>query len=119
MVKGQPQPNQKGRAAEGRASGLPVKSSRRLSTKIIEADILVLNTQGVEQVKHRLGHHRRTAEVVLDVLGGVMLLEVGVAHVLCACRLCSGCWLLSAALLRHRPALPLPLPQRAVINRIG
>ena len=50
-----------------------------LSTKIVEADVLIFYTQRVEQVEDGLGHHRRTAEVVLDVLGGVMLLEVGVA----------------------------------------
>ena len=33
----------------------------------------------MEQVKHSLGHHWRTAQVVLDVLWSVVLLEVGVA----------------------------------------
>ena len=50
-----------------------------LSTKIIKHDHVVLNAQRVEQVKHSLRHHRRTAEVVLDVLWSVVLLEVGVA----------------------------------------
>ena len=31
-----------------------------LSTKVIEHNHIVLNAQGVEQVKHSLGHHRRT-----------------------------------------------------------
>ena len=51
-----------------------------LSAKIIKHDHVVLNAQRVEQVKHSLGHHRRTAQVVLDVLWSVVLLEVGVAH---------------------------------------
>ena len=51
-----------------------------LSSNIIKHHQIVLNAQGVEQVKHSLGHHRRTAEVVLDVLWSVVLLEVGVAH---------------------------------------
>ena len=50
-----------------------------LSAKIIKHDHVVLNAQRVEQVKHSLGHHWRTAEVVLDVLWSVVLLEVGVA----------------------------------------
>ena len=35
----------------------------------------------MQEVEDGLGHHRRTAEVVLDILGGIMLLEVGVAYV--------------------------------------
>ena len=50
------------------------------TSKIIEADVSVIHTKRVEQVEDGLGHHRRTAEVVLDILGSVMLLEVGVAH---------------------------------------
>ena len=68
-----------------RASLLLFKSFG-LSTKIIKPDILVFYTQRVEQVEDGLGHHRTTAQVmmvVLNVLGGVMLLEVGVAHALC------------------------------------
>ena len=34
----------------------------------------------MQEIKHCLGHHRRAAEVVLDVLWSVVLLEVGVAH---------------------------------------
>ena len=34
----------------------------------------------MQQVKHSLGHHWRAAEVILDVLWSVVLLEVGVAH---------------------------------------
>ena len=49
-----------------------------LTSEMIEADVLIFYTQRVEQVKDGLGHHRRSTEVVLDVLGGVMLLEVGV-----------------------------------------
>ena len=51
-----------------------------LSAKIIKHDHVVLNAQRVEQIKHCLGHHWRAAEVVLDVLWSVVLLEVGVAH---------------------------------------
>ena len=50
------------------------------TANIIKHHQIVLNAQGVEQVKHSLGHHRRTAQVVLDVLWSVVLLEVGVAH---------------------------------------
>ena len=34
----------------------------------------------MQEVKHCLGHHRRAAQVVLDVLWSIVLLEVGVAH---------------------------------------
>ena len=51
-----------------------------LSSKIIKHNHIILNAQGVEQVKHSLRHHRRAAEVVFDVLWSVVLLEVGVAH---------------------------------------
>ena len=50
------------------------------TANIIKHHQIVLNAQGVEQVKHSLGHHRRTVQVVLDVLWSVVLLEVGVAH---------------------------------------
>ena len=53
---------------------------RGLTSEVIKADIGIVHTEGVEEIQYRLGHHRRTAEVVLDVLGSVMLLEVGVAH---------------------------------------
>ena len=51
-----------------------------LSAKVIEHNHIIFYTQRVEQVKHSLGHHWRAAEVVLDVLWSVVLLEVGVAH---------------------------------------
>ena len=35
-----------------------------LSAKVIKHDHVVLNAQGVEQVKHSLGHHRRTSSEV-------------------------------------------------------
>ena len=67
-----------------RLSACHKSNSRRnpgdLSSNIIKHHQIVLYTQGVEQVKHSLGHHRRTAQVVLDVLWSVVLLEVGVAH---------------------------------------
>ena len=50
------------------------------ASEVIKADVCVINAQRVEQVEDGLGHHRRTAEVVLDILGSVMLLEVRVAH---------------------------------------
>ena len=34
----------------------------------------------MQEIKHSLGHHRKAAQVVLDVLWSVVLLEVGVAH---------------------------------------
>ena len=40
----------------------------------------IFYAQRVEQVKHCLCHHRRAAEVVLDVLWSVVLLEIGVAQ---------------------------------------
>ena len=52
----------------------------RLTSEVIETDVCIIDAQRVEQVEDGLRHHRRTAEVVLDVLGSVMLLEVGVAH---------------------------------------
>ena len=67
-----------------RLSACHKSNSRRnlgdLSSNIIKHNHVILNTQRVEQVKHSLRHHRRTAEVVLDVLWSVVLLEVGVAH---------------------------------------
>ena len=51
-----------------------------LSTKIIKTNIGIVHSEGVQEIQYRFRHHRRTAEVVLDVLGSVMLLEVGVAH---------------------------------------
>ena len=61
------------------------RSLKKLS-EIIESYILIADTKRVEQVKDGLRHHRRTAEVVLDILGSVMLLEVGIAP-LPRCRL--------------------------------
>ena len=46
-----------------------------LSSEVIEADVCVVYAKRVEQVEDGLGHHRRTTEVVLDILGGIMLLE--------------------------------------------
>ena len=63
-----------------------------LSTEVIEADVCVIDAQRVEQVEDGLRHHRRNVlplkreewppprRVILDILGSVMLLEVGVAH---------------------------------------
>ena len=61
-------------------SPLSLFKSFGLTTKVVEHNHVVFYTQRVEQVKHSLCHHRRTAEVVLDVLWSVMLLEVGVAQ---------------------------------------
>ena len=58
------------------------RSLNRLTSEVIEADVRVINTQRVEQIEDGLGHHRRTAEVVLDILGSVMLLyPLGVARI--------------------------------------
>ena len=54
---------------------------RGLTSEVIKSDILIVHTEGVEEIQYRLGHHRWSAEVVLDILGGVMLLEVGVARI--------------------------------------
>ena len=51
-----------------------------LTAEVVEADVCIIDAQRMEQVEDGLGHHRRTAEVVLDILGSIMLLEVGVAH---------------------------------------
>ena len=40
-----------------------------LTAKIIKADHVVLYAQAVQEVKHSLGHHWRTTEVVLTILG--------------------------------------------------
>ena len=47
-----------------------------LSSEVIKADIGIVDSEGVQQIQYRLCHHRRTAEVVLDILGSVMLLEI-------------------------------------------
>ena len=48
-------------------------------SEVIKSDILIAYTQRVEQVEDALSHHRRTAEVVLDIFRSFMLLEVGIA----------------------------------------
>ena len=50
------------------------------SAEVIKTNIGIVHSEGVQEIQYRFCHHRRTAEVVLDVLGSVMLLEVGVAH---------------------------------------
>ena len=54
--------------------------SFELTTEVIEHNHIIFYAERVQEIKHSLGHHRRTAEVVLDVLWSVVLLEVGVAH---------------------------------------
>ena len=44
--------------------------------KIIKTNIGIVHSEGVQEIQYRFSHHRRTAEVVLDVLGSVMLLEI-------------------------------------------
>ena len=56
------------------------RSLNILPSEVIEADICVINAQRVEQVEDGLSHHRRTAEVVLDVFWSVVLLQIGVAQ---------------------------------------
>ena len=64
-----------------------------LTSEVIEADIYIIHTQRVEQVEDGFGHHRRNVlplkreewppprRVILDILGSIMLLEVGVARI--------------------------------------
>ena len=52
----------------------------RLTSEIIETDVGIVHSEGVQEIQYRLSHHRWTTQVILDVLGSVMLLEVGVAH---------------------------------------
>ena len=51
-----------------------------LTSKVIETDFQILNAQQREWIEDGIRHHRKTAEVVHDVLGSVMLLVVGAAH---------------------------------------
>ena len=50
-----------------------------LAAEVVEADHAGVDAEAVEEVEDRLGHHGRTAEVVLDVLRCLVLLQVGVA----------------------------------------
>ena len=54
--------------------------SFELTTEVIEHNHIIFYAERVQEIKHSLGHHWRAAEVVLDVLWSVVLLEVGVAH---------------------------------------
>ena len=51
-----------------------------LSTEVIEVDHIILDAEAMKQIDHRLRHHRRTAQVVLDVLWRIVLLEVSITH---------------------------------------
>ena len=51
-----------------------------LLAEVVEHDVLGLDTEIEEHVDDRLVHHRRSAHVVLDVLGRRMVLEVVVEH---------------------------------------
>ena len=67
-----------------RLSACHKSNSRRnfggLSAKIIKHDHIILYTQRVQEVKHCLCHHWRAAEVILNVLWSVVLLQIGVAQ---------------------------------------
>lgn len=54
--------------------------AKELSTKIVEQDILRLHSQAVQHLHARLEHERRTTEVVLDVLGRGMILQIVVIN---------------------------------------
>ena len=51
-----------------------------LSSEVIKTNIGIVHSEGVQEIQYRFCHHRWSTQVVLDVLGSVMLLEVGVAH---------------------------------------
>ena len=53
---------------------------KKISTKIVEQDILRLHSQAVQHLHARLEHERRTTEVVLDVLGCGMILQIVVIN---------------------------------------
>ena len=54
--------------------------SFELTTEVIEHNHIIFYAERVQEIKHSLGHHWRAAEVVLDVLWSVVLLELGIAH---------------------------------------
>ncbi len=54
--------------------------TKKLSTKIVEQDILRLHSQAVQHLHASLEHERRTTEVVLDVLGCRMILQIVVIN---------------------------------------
>ena len=65
------------------AASLGLLSQNMLPSEVIEANHIIFNTETMQQVEHRLGHHWRTAEIVLTILGRLMLLEICVAHYWC------------------------------------
>ena len=50
--------------------------SKKLAAKIVERDVLGFHAQVVQHLEHRRVHHRRSADVILNVLGGGMLTQV-------------------------------------------
>src|SRR5690606_34357555 len=54
--------------------------SIRLPTEVVEADILLWDAPVVAHLQHGGVHHGRAAEVELDVLGSLVLLQVLIDH---------------------------------------
>ena len=55
-------------------------TNRPLCTEIVVHDVLFRDAQTVEHFGHRGGHHRRTAEIVFDILGRFVILQVVVEN---------------------------------------
>ena len=55
-------------------------TNRPLCTEIVVHDVLFRDAQTVEHLGHRGGHHRRTAEIVFDILGRFVILQVVVEN---------------------------------------
>ncbi len=54
------------------------KSGYILSTKIIKCDHFIRNTCIVEQFKHCIIHHRRSAKIILNIFWLIMLTQVSI-----------------------------------------
>ena len=51
-----------------------------LASEVVEGNHVTLHTKAVEEIKYGLRHHRRSAEIVLNIFGSFMCLEVSVTH---------------------------------------
>ena len=51
-----------------------------LSAKIVETNHVVFYTKRMQKVANSFRHHRRTTQIVFDVLGGFVLLKIGITH---------------------------------------
>ena len=68
-----------------------------LSAKVIVHDAFRLNAKRIEHLNNSIRHGARTAHVVLDIFGCLVILQIGVIHhlmdetwcVLHACCICS------------------------------